>query len=188
MNFNLIETYLPIIIFELVSFCTFKRVLCARLEINTRSKKFKFINSSIRTRAPGERGSEEAPEHSAHRGRHRRDESRGAGPAGRGPDHNVGAPPLTLATDATNNCSCDATLAAIVRHQCRVLLLDQSVHHHGAERDLGKVRDHWYRDSYGADDPRLHSTDGQKRPEDITSLRARGNVHFLNLHNDLLLS
>ena len=63
---NLIETYLPIIILELVSVCTFNRVLCAKLEINTRSKKFKFINSSIRTRAPGERGSEEAAEHSAH--------------------------------------------------------------------------------------------------------------------------
>ena len=186
--FNLIETNLPIVIFELISVCTFKRVLCAKLEINTRSKKFNFINSSIRTRAPGQRGPEEAQEHSAHRGRHRRDESRGAGPAGRGPDHHVGAPPLALSPDAAHHCSCDATLAAVVWHQCRFLLLHQPVHHHRAERDLGQVRNHRYRDSDGAHDPRLHSTDGQKRPEDITSLWARGNVHFLNLHNNLLLS
>ena len=43
LNFNLIEIICQL--FEFVSFCTFKRVLCAKLEINTRSKKFKFINS-----------------------------------------------------------------------------------------------------------------------------------------------
>ena len=66
------------------------------------------------------------------------------------------------------------------------LLLNEPIHNDWFNRNTCQVRNHWYWCCHGYHDPYFYPIDGQKWKKIFTPIWAWRDVHFLNIHYNLV--